>query len=97
MKHADDKDDARWLAHLLRLGIFPTGYNNNTILRTLTASMVLCKRLFYCADSISLVRNKVLVDTSRMRKTRNVIAKAGALFDEIRSVTEHFSSDDYVF
>lgn len=26
LKHADDKDDARWLAHLLRLGILPTGY-----------------------------------------------------------------------
>jgi len=25
-KHADDKDDARWLAHLLRLGILPTGF-----------------------------------------------------------------------
>jgi transposase len=26
LKHADDKDDARWLAHLLRLGILPTGF-----------------------------------------------------------------------
>lgn len=26
LKHTDDKDDARWLAHLLRLGILPTGY-----------------------------------------------------------------------
>lgn len=26
MKYSDDKDDARWLAHLLRLGILPTGY-----------------------------------------------------------------------
>ena len=26
LKHSDDKHDARWLAHLLRLGILPTGY-----------------------------------------------------------------------
>jgi transposase len=26
LKHTDDKDDARWLAHLLRLKILPTGY-----------------------------------------------------------------------
>ena len=26
LKHTDDKDDARWLAHLLRLGILPTGF-----------------------------------------------------------------------
>lgn len=26
LKHTDDKDDARWLAHILRLGILPTGY-----------------------------------------------------------------------
>lgn len=26
LKHSDDKDDARWLAHLLRLGILPEGY-----------------------------------------------------------------------
>ena len=26
LKHTDDKDDARWLAHLMRLGILPTGY-----------------------------------------------------------------------
>ena len=26
LKHADDHDDARWLAHLLRLGLLPTGY-----------------------------------------------------------------------
>jgi len=26
LKHTDDKDDARWLAHLLRLNILPTGY-----------------------------------------------------------------------
>lgn len=25
LKHADDHDDARWLAHLLRLGLLPTG------------------------------------------------------------------------
>ena len=37
----------------------------------------------------SLVKITVLADTSKVRKTRNVIAKAGYLFDEIRSVTEH--------
>lgn len=26
LKHADDRHDARWLAHLLRLGLLPTGY-----------------------------------------------------------------------
>lgn len=26
LKHADDHHDARWLAHLLRLGLLPTGY-----------------------------------------------------------------------
>jgi len=26
LKHTDDKDDARWLAHLMRLKILPTGY-----------------------------------------------------------------------
>ena len=26
LKFTDDKHDARWLAHLLRLGILPTGY-----------------------------------------------------------------------
>jgi transposase len=26
LKHTDDKDDAFWLAHLMRLGILPTGY-----------------------------------------------------------------------
>lgn len=26
LKHADDPHDARWLAHLLRLGLLPTGY-----------------------------------------------------------------------
>ena len=26
LKYSDDKHDARWLAHLLRLGILPTGY-----------------------------------------------------------------------
>ena len=26
LKHSDDEDDARWLAHLLRLGILPTGF-----------------------------------------------------------------------
>ena len=26
LKHADDKSDANWLAHLLLLGILPTGY-----------------------------------------------------------------------
>ena len=35
--------------------------------------------------------------TSKVRKTCNVIAKAGSLFEEIRSVTEHSAADDYVF
>lgn len=26
LKHTDDKDDARWLAHLMRLNILPTGF-----------------------------------------------------------------------
>ncbi|WP_034923882.1 transposase, partial [Candidatus Accumulibacter vicinus] len=26
LKHKEDVDDARWLAHLLRLGILPVGY-----------------------------------------------------------------------
>ena len=26
LKHTEDESDARWLAHLLRLGIFPAGY-----------------------------------------------------------------------
>ena len=26
LKHTDDHRDARWLAHLLRLGLLPTGY-----------------------------------------------------------------------
>lgn len=26
LKHTDDESDARWLAHLLRLGVLPTGY-----------------------------------------------------------------------
>ena len=26
LTHADDQHDARWLAHLLRLGLLPTGY-----------------------------------------------------------------------
>ena len=26
LKHTDDKDDARWLAHLMRLKILPTGF-----------------------------------------------------------------------
>ncbi len=26
LKHRDDKTDARWIAHMLRLGILPTGY-----------------------------------------------------------------------
>jgi len=26
LKHTDDKDDARWLAHLMRLDILPTGF-----------------------------------------------------------------------
>lgn len=26
LKHADDHHNARWLAHLLRLGLLPTGY-----------------------------------------------------------------------
>lgn len=26
LKHSDDRDDAFWLAHLMRLGILPTGY-----------------------------------------------------------------------
>lgn len=26
LKHGDDRSDARWLAHLMRLGILPTGY-----------------------------------------------------------------------
>ena len=26
LKHTDDESDARWLAHLLRLGILPEGY-----------------------------------------------------------------------
>lgn len=26
VKHTDDESDARWLAHLLRLGILPEGY-----------------------------------------------------------------------
>ena len=26
LKHTDDKSDARWLAHILRLGILPEGY-----------------------------------------------------------------------
>lgn len=26
LKHTDDRSDARWLAHMLRLGILPTGY-----------------------------------------------------------------------
>ena len=26
LKHKEDVDDVRWLAHLLRLGILPVGY-----------------------------------------------------------------------
>lgn len=26
LKHTDDQSDAFWLAHLMRLGILPTGY-----------------------------------------------------------------------
>jgi transposase len=26
LKYTNDRSDARWLAHLLRLGILPTGY-----------------------------------------------------------------------
>ena len=45
----------------------------------------------------SLVKITVLAETSKVRKTRCVISKAGALFNEIRYVTEHSLDDDYVF
>lgn len=45
----------------------------------------------------SLVKITVLADTSKVRKTRYVIVKAGTLFDEIRSDTEHSSGDGYLF
>ena len=27
LKYTDDHSEARWLAHLLRLGVFPAGYS----------------------------------------------------------------------
>ncbi len=38
-----------------------------------------------------------MAETSKVRKTRNVIANVGFLFDEIRSVTEHSIDDEFVF
>lgn len=35
LQHTDDPQDARWLAHLLRLGFLPTGYLSPTAERAL--------------------------------------------------------------
>ena len=31
LKYTDDHSDARWLAHLLRLGVLPEGYSSTWI------------------------------------------------------------------
>jgi transposase len=58
LKHVDDQHDARWLAHLLRLGLLPTGYIDPKAERAVRD--VLRKRR-------QLVRHKTMVVLSLQR------------------------------
>jgi len=73
LKHTDDKDDARWLAHLLRLGILPTGYiypkeerairdllrKRSQLVRQSTANILSAQNILVRNTSLSLTASRL--------------------------------------
>lgn len=73
LKHTDDKDDARWLAHLMRLDILPTGYiypkeerairdllrKRSQLVRQCTANILSAQNILIRNTSVSISGNKL--------------------------------------
>jgi len=63
LKHTDDKYDAFWLAHLMRLGILPTGYiypkSERGLRRFPSGQWLLLGRSSGCYGSIPLKNSRV--------------------------------------
>lgn len=73
LKHTDDKDDARWLAHLMRLDILPTGYiypkeerairdllrKRSQLVRQCTANILSAQNILMRNTSVSMSANKL--------------------------------------
>lgn len=73
LKHTDDKDDARWLAHLMRLGILPTGYiypkkerairdllrKRSQLVRQCTANILSAQNILIRNTNVSISGNKL--------------------------------------
>ncbi len=86
LKHTDDRSDAFWLAHLLRLGILPTGYIYPLPDRSLRD--LLRKRLQLVEDR---VRHVLRVQSQIMRSTGFKVSSS-----DIKSVTvspSHYLDD----
>ena len=73
LKHTDDKDDARWLAHLMRLDILPTGYiypkeecairdllrKRSQLVRQCTTNILSAQNILMRNTSVSMSANKL--------------------------------------
>src|SRR5215831_19991629 len=73
LKHADDQHDARWLAHLLRLGLLPEGYiypkeeravrdllrKRGQLVRQKTANLLSIQNLLTRNTGLSLSGNRI--------------------------------------
>jgi transposase len=78
LKHSDDKDDAAFLAHLLRLGILPTGYIHppqERALRDLARKRI---QLVRCRTQHILAAENIMARQSGHRLTCNEVKSLSA-------------------
>ena len=78
LKHTDDKTDARWLAHMLRLGILPTGWIQPQAERAVRDLLRRRSQLVGQRTANRLGLRNVLERTTARRLTANALKKLTA-------------------
>ena len=78
LKHTDDKTDARWLAHMLRLGILPTGWIYPPRQRAVRDLLRKRSQLVRQRTASRLGLRNILERTTARRLTTNALKKVTA-------------------
>jgi transposase len=85
LKHIDDKHDAFWLAHLMRLGILPTGYiypKRERRLRDLARQRM--RLVQHRASHVTSVQNQVWRSTAVRLRSDTIKGKGKQPWPELR-------------
>lgn len=84
LKHTDDRYDAFWLAHLMRLGILPTGYIYPRVQRGVRDLARQRMRLVqHCTAHVLSIQNQVWRSTAVRLKSRTIQGLDSGVWPEI--------------